>query len=274
MADLLHNPLFQSGLLPLLSAALLISLLRPLGWQWHALAFSAALLIAVYFINGLQFTPLTSTRKIIIVALAATLLGLLRDMWPRPQWGFAILVAVAGAAAMLWIAWPVLTRLQGAAWWQAALPPAIYGAWLCLASEGLRNRNLPASAAALALSLGTALSALLGASALLGQLGGAAAAASGAWFLHAWLGRPAAAGSTFLLPLMALNAGLACAASIYASLPWQAPALLALAPLLARLPLPAGWTTRWRLPATTAAALAPALAAIWFTWREAGPPLF
>jgi len=275
MESLLTHPALQSGLLPLLGAALLIALLRPLGWQWNALAFIGALLLAVHLITGLQFSPLTSTRKIIALTVAAAALGLLRDAWPRSTALVKAMVTTAGAAAMLWIIWPLLGRLQGTAWWLSALPAAIYGAWLCLASEGLRTRPPAAIACALALGTGTAVSALLGASALLGQLGGAAAAAAGAWFLYQWAGRPAATGSTFLLPVMILAAGLGCAAVAYARLPWQAPALLALTPLLARLPLPLALGSRSRLLATTALAFVPALAAVWLAWRTAGgPPSF
>src|SRR5439155_277568 len=65
---------------------------------------------AVYFIAGFTFEPLTATRKIILLGLAAPLAGLVIDFAFRPTRLEAWVLALGGAAAAAWIFWPILAQ--------------------------------------------------------------------------------------------------------------------------------------------------------------------
>ena len=71
MNDLLANPAIQSGIIPFLIALIAAWGLRRLGWVWSGLGFAIAYYVSVYLAAGFQLTPLTSTRKILILGMAA-----------------------------------------------------------------------------------------------------------------------------------------------------------------------------------------------------------
>ena len=89
--------------------ALVIALiLQPV--RLAGLAVTAAFLTAMYLAVGLQLSPLTALRKVMILSLAAPLVGVLADFAFKPtRLGSALLALAAGAAA-LWVFWPVLAN--------------------------------------------------------------------------------------------------------------------------------------------------------------------
>src|SRR5258705_9785093 len=108
MQEMLANPAVQGGLAPFVAALTVAALFAP--FRLGGLAVVAAFATAVYFIAGFTFEPLTATRKIIILGLAAPLAGILIHFAFRPTrpeaWGLAL--APAGAAARSF--WPLLAR--------------------------------------------------------------------------------------------------------------------------------------------------------------------
>src|SRR3989442_13179300 len=74
MQEMLANPLVQGGLAPFVAALIVAALLAP--FRLGGLAVVAAFATAVYFIAGFTFAPLTATRKIILLGLAAPLAGI------------------------------------------------------------------------------------------------------------------------------------------------------------------------------------------------------
>jgi len=235
MQEMLANPLVQGGLAPFVAALIVAALLAP--FRLGGLAVVAAFATAVYFIAGFTFAPLTETRKIILLGLAAPLVGIVIDFAFRPTrleaWGLAL----AGAAAAAWIFWPLLAQKD----LERALLPGgtavLAAAWTIgfshsrLAEDGVR-----AGAAGLALGVGVGGAATLGASLTYGLYGMA-----GAFLLvQMIIGRKTHAGATFMLAAAVVTMLLAGAAMILAQLPWYAVVALALVPVAASLPVSAG----------------------------------
>lgn len=238
MQDLLANPAVQGGLAPLAIALVLALGLRPL--RLEGLSLIAAFAGSVYLVSGLDFTPLTSTRKVVLLSIVAPAVGLLVDFAFRPTRLGALLIALAAAAGALWAFWPVLSHKQGNEPWlfaaSAALALAFLGgfALLQLAGDSVR-----AGAAALALGLGAGVSSVLSASVLYGTYGVALAAGAGGYLLpQMLLGRKFQGGATFALTSAVAGGLIAAGAMTLAQLPWYCVLILALVPAGAILPAP------------------------------------
>src|SRR5260370_36690814 len=106
MQEMLATPGVQGGLAPFAAALIVAALLAP--FRLGGLAVVAAFATAVYFIAGFTFEPLTATRKIILLGLAAPVAGIVIDFAFRPTRLEALVLALAGAAAAVWIFWPIL----------------------------------------------------------------------------------------------------------------------------------------------------------------------
>ena len=238
MNDLLNHPAVQGGLAPFLAALIVAALLgrAKLG----GLAVVAGFCTTVYLVSGFDFTPLTTARKIVLLALASPVVGILVDFAFRPTRLGTGILAAAAAAASLWAFWPVLAQKETA---QAAIVGAnvfLLAAWLVgFMLTALAERPLQAGAAGLGLGLAVGGCAILGASAMYGSYGIALAAGAGAFLLPQMIsGRTIAAGATLVLPLGLIAALLAGAAVILAQLQWFVLPVLALIPAAARLPVP------------------------------------
>src|SRR6267378_672803 len=97
MQEMLANPAVQGGLAPFVAALIVAALLAPI--RLGGLAVVAAFATAVYFIAGFTFSPLTATRKIILLGFAAPLAGIVIDFALRPTRFEAGMLALAGAGA-------------------------------------------------------------------------------------------------------------------------------------------------------------------------------
>lgn len=273
LAELMVNPAFQSGVAPFVVALLVVLALRPLGGFWAGLALTIGVGVAISLMMEIKWSPLTSTRKTLLLALAAAPAGMLLDHVSRRRY-LPLLLFVAGAAAVTWVIWPVLTRREGVALWALGIGGALYVGWLTALAETLRHRPLPGLVSAAALGFATGGVVLFGASALLGQIGLAIGAAAAACLLVGLFGRPFAVGLTLLLPAALLSALLGFSGLVYARAPWYALPVLALIPLAARVPVPAD-KSRWLRLALIVAAVAPlvmtAVALAW--WAEGAPQL-
>jgi len=238
MDELLSNPAVQAGAAPFLAGLVVALALRPL--KLGGLAVVAGFLVTVYFVQGLQFLPLTATRKMIVAVLAAAAIGILVDFAFKPtRVGAALLAAAAGGVA-LWAFGPVLSQRSGAEAWIGMATVALVTAFAvgfgqaALAADGVR-----AGAAALAMGVGAAVASIFSASIAYGSYGGAIAAAAGAFLLPQMIsGTKSHAGATFTLPAM-LAAGLVAAGAMtLAKMPWYVVALLGAVPIAVRLPGP------------------------------------
>src|SRR5258708_15551514 len=102
------KPAGRGGRGPFAAAVIVAALLAPS--RLGGLAVVAAFATAVYFIAGFTFEPLTATRKIILLGLAAPVAGIVIDFAFRPTRLQAWVLALAGAAAAAWIFWPILAQ--------------------------------------------------------------------------------------------------------------------------------------------------------------------
>jgi hypothetical protein len=237
--DLFSNPAVQGGVAPFVVALVVALLLSPL--RLGGLAVTAGFLTAVYFVAGFTFTPLTATRKIILLSMAAPVFGILLDFAFKPTRVGVAILALCGASGALWAFWPVLAQKPVAEGWLpgasavVAIAFMVGFAQLCLAGDAVR-----AGAAGLALGVGTGIAAILGASASYGLYGIALGAGAGAFLLPQMItGRKCAAGATFTLAAVLTTGLVAAGAMILAKLPWYSVLVLALVPLGAWLPVPA-----------------------------------
>ena len=241
MDQLLNRPEFQSAIIPFVVALLAFAGLRKFTGSAALLSLLAAFVIAAGLINGLVFTPMTGTRKIILLVVAAlavaAVLPLLvrRIAWPR---------GVIAGLCLLGLAWVfagVVARMEWTAMLLAAGGALALVAVLSLSFARIADSQARLHGAGLGLMLGTGLCATAGASALLGQLALALSAAAGGMLLG-WVLLGAAAKS-------------ASSANPLATLPYvMAAALFGLAAtIFARCtacpkPRPAMCSTCWQLP--------------------------
>jgi hypothetical protein len=266
MQELLQNPVLQSSVAPFLVALAVAALLFPL--RLAGLAAGAGFFGTVWMMGTFGFTPLTATRKIVVLAAAAPALGVLADFAFKATRATAPVLGVLFGAASIWVFWSVLSQKAGP---EAALTAA--GVALMMLATiaftvSLHDRPVRAGAAGLFLGLGAGVGAVLGASALLGQYGMALGAACGAFLLLVMiLGKNVVAGATFTLTAAVVASLVAAGALLLASVPWMSLLLVALVPLAVRLPLPESSPAWIQAIVASLYALVPAAGACVLAWQ-------
>lgn len=270
MDALLANPAIQAGVAPFLAALLVAAALRRTRLLGVAISVGVAVVIALTI--GFTFESLSSTRKLVLVGLAAALvmIGVEGAAVPSTP-GVRATLAAASAAAAVWVVLRVLQQKETGLALAGGLGAALYLAALVESTHQVSADTVRASAAGLVLGLGTGALALLGASALMAQIGIAVGASAGATLLVQMLGgQRAPAGWT--LPLVAsVVAGLAGLLAVFTgSLPWYCLLPTLAAPWATRL-VPAGERPVWITSIITAVvALIPMLLAVGLAWFTAG----
>lgn len=265
------HPVIQGGVAPFV-AGLVIAVIF-FRFRLAGLAIMAGFCTAAYFLNGLSFSPLTATRKIILLAPVASLVGIACDALMRPGRASGTVLALIAGALSIWVFWSVLAQkelLQALAFGAGT---ALFVALVVALTCALAAQPVRAGAAELGLGLGTGVAAVLGASASYGLLGIALGASAAAFLLvQIVANRKTDAGVTFTLSAGILAALVGAGAVLLAQLAWHVLALLALAPLAVRLPAPERapiWVQAMVLSAYALAAAAMAGAAAW----QGPPPL-
>jgi hypothetical protein len=235
MESFLGHPAVQGGVAPFVVGLIVVAILAKA--KLGGLAVTAGFAVAVALASGFAFTPLTATRKVVLLGLLAPLVGIAMDFALRKSRTLTVVIALACGALTVWVFWSVLQQKPVGEALLLAGSLAVFVAWLVGSMLELAGQPVRAGAAALMLGLGTGVSAILGASALLGLYGIAIGAGAGAFVLAQMLtGKKIAAGATLTLSA-AVAAGLvAAAALVLAQLPWYALIVLGLIPLAARLP--------------------------------------
>jgi hypothetical protein len=237
MNDLFSHPAVQGGVAPFVAALAIAAALQFV--RLGGLALLAGFATVAMFLNGLTFTPLTATRKLILLGLAAPLLGVLADFVLRDDRWIRVGLALLCGAAAPWVFLSVLGQKSAAEGFAYGAGLFAYVAALATLTAQLRSDGVRAGAAALALGLGSGICAILAASAVYGLYGIALGAAAGGFLLVQMArGRAIAAGWTLAFPA-GLVAGLIGAGSLMlAALPWYALPAMLLVPLAARIPAP------------------------------------
>lgn len=267
MQDLLNHPAVQAGIAPFALGLALAALFAPV--RLAGLAAIAGFVIAVYLVGDFSFDPLTAKRKIVLVGLIAAATGVCVDLAFKPTRVAGILLGALFGAAAAWVFWSVLAQkplhealLRGGG-------VVVLVAWLVAFCHALRDAPVRAGAAGLSLGLGTGAAAILAASASLGQYGMAVGAACGGFLLVQMIrGKTIAAGATFALSIGVTLGLLAGGAMMLAELPWFALPALALVPLAARIPLPAGLPVWGEAVLSSLLAGIPAVAACYLVWQS------
>jgi len=115
MEQILNRPELQSAVAPFVIALLVYFGLRKVSAQAWLWAVCAAFLVSALLINGVTVTPLTGTRKIILLVLISFLAAaLLPRLLPRINLQRAV-TAGAAVLALLWVFWAVLARMEAGA---------------------------------------------------------------------------------------------------------------------------------------------------------------
>ena len=271
MSTLLDDPLVQAALAPLLLALLVSGVLQRTRFAWFAVV--AAIGTEVALSTGFGFTPLTASRKVLLLVLLAPLIGLALDLWPRPPRATPALLAALGGGAAVWAFWSVLAQSEPLHMLALAVTLALFVGLLVALTLRLRHEGAAGGAATVALGLAVGVTAVLSASIGNFAHGIALAVAGAALLLWQFTSQRA------LVPgyLGMLSVGLAAAlftggTFMLAQLPWYAMPALLLVPLAASLNVFAQRPPRLRLTALTLLCVAVASAPMLAAWLAARTP--
>ncbi|MBI3372155.1 MAG: hypothetical protein HY017_10410 [Betaproteobacteria bacterium] len=267
MEEVLNHPAVQAGVAPFIAGLVVAGVLGPL--RAGGLATAAGFLTAVFLVSGFQFSPLTATRKLILLGMLAPAIGLVADFAFKPTRATGpVLGAMFGAASV----WTFISVLQQKPMNEAVLMGggiALLTAWLVAATYSLRDEPVRLGASGVILGVGVGVAAVLSASASFGQFGIALGAGAGGYLLiQMVLGRVLAGGATFALAAGVTGALLAGASFLLAQLPWMALPLLALIPLAAHAPLPGKAPVWGQAILASIYAVIPAAGAWFLIWQS------
>lgn len=239
MNELLNNPAVQSSVAPFLAGLVVAGALFSI--RLGGLAAAAGLLATVYLVGDFTLESLDSKRRLVLVAMAAPVLGVIADLAFKPTRASGPVLGLLFAVAGGWVFLNLLKQKTGADLALVGAGLTAFMIWTVAATVSLQGDGLRAGAAGLGLGLGAGVGAVLGASALLGQYGMGLGAGCGAFLLIAMIFGPRAAPGVALTLTASVAASLVAAgAMLTGQLPWYALAALALVPAMVRLPLPRG----------------------------------
>jgi hypothetical protein len=231
------------------------------------LAILAGFAATVYFAADFGFEPLTSTRKIVWLGIAASAISIPLMLLTWSYW--RPLLAIAASISALWTCMHILQHqaIPDELLWGAGC--AFYLGWLVFWCDGLRNNSVAAGNAGLALGLGTGMAALLSASALLGKFGLALGAASAAYLLIQTISNNRlSCGYCFTLPLSLVAGLIACVAVISTHQPWYTLPALGLIPLAALIPISEKWAIWLQTLVLSLLTFACAGGAVYLAWQH------
>ena len=130
--ELLNHPAVQGGVAPLVVALVIATLLARTRLAWIAIVGGYATTIALT--TGFQFSPLTASRKILLVGLIVPVIGVAADLMPRPSRAIAAVFALAAGLVSIWAFASVLRQQESSALYTAA-------AGIAAASPAARRRS-------------------------------------------------------------------------------------------------------------------------------------
>jgi hypothetical protein len=261
MTALFDDPMVQAGVAPFvvaLGVAAVLMKLRADGLPWLALV--AALATTLMLTTGIGFTPLSASRKVLLLVLLAPALGLVLDLaGVRARWLLPALSLALGLASA-WVFQSVLSQAEGAQGWITGGGVALFVALMVGLVLRLRDDGVASAGATLGLGVAVGVCAILSAS--LGTLmnGISLAVAGGALLLLQFVrATPLAAGWTGSLTTGAAAALFAAGTFMLAEARAWTLALMLLVPLVAGLPLFGNRPPRLRLALRGALTAATAL---------------
>lgn len=237
MLNLLDHPAVQAGVAPLVVALIVAVALSRTRFAWLAIVAGYATMIALS--TGFAFSPLTASRKVMVLCLGAPLAGIAADLLFRKTRCASPALSLVAGALTIWVFQSIYRQREGLAAIATASGIALFAVALVYAMLRLRGDGLRAGAAGLGLGLATGVAGLLSASIGFLAAGISVAAASGALLLVQVFSAPALpAGFTGALSIGMSTALFAAGTLLLAELQWYALPLLLLVPAAAMLPAP------------------------------------
>lgn len=234
--EILNHPAVQAGVGPLVVALVVAAALARTRFAWLAIFAGYATSIALS--TGFQFSPLTASRKILLLALLAPVAGIALDGPGRASTRVIAAIAAIAGILSLWVFASVLSQREGSSLFLAAAGIAAFTAILTALVLSLRDDGVRAGAAGLGLGLGSGIAAVISASIGFLISGVAIAASAGALLLiQVMLSRNIAAGFVGALTIGLLVALFTGGSLMLAQMPWYALPLLLLVPLATMMPV-------------------------------------
>lgn len=265
MQTLLDDPMVQAALAPLLVALLVGGALLRTRLAWFAIAAAFATLVGLS--TGISFTPLSASRKVVLLVLAAPFVGLSLDLLPKPPRATVPVLAMLCGAGSIWVFWSVLSQRETAQMLPLAAGVALFVGLMVALTLRLRADGAAGGGATVALGLAVGVAAVLSASIGNFANGIATAAGGGAMLLLQFaLDRRLAPGYIGMLSTGLAAALFAAATFMLAQLPWYAMPLLLLVPLAAGLDVAAQRSPRVRMVAATLVSLGVSTATMLAAW--------
>ena len=231
----LDNPAVQGGVAPLVVGVVLALALGAIERDGRTalvwLAVVAAYAATTWLATGFTFSPLTASRKVVIIAIAAPLVALALDLARVRSARMSMILAIVCAVAAVWAFWSIVSQRDGAAAVGLAAGIALFVAVSVLVMLRMGDDGMRAAAAGVGLGMATGISAVLSASIGFLLSGMAIAAACGALLIVQVLARRRMSAG----PVAALAVALPCAlfavgAMLLAQMPWYVVILLLLPP--------------------------------------------
>jgi hypothetical protein len=235
--DWLNHPAVQGGVGPLVVALIVGFALSGTRYAWLGIA--ASYLTAVALSTGFAFSPLTASRKILVLGIATPLVGIAIDqLWPQAKRAALLVIAAIAGVLSVWVVSSVLMQGAGTSLYVAAAGIALFTAVLTALMLALRNDGLRTGAAGLGLGLAAGIAAVISASVGFLLFGVSIAAAAGALLLVQVLrSRNIVPGVTGALSIGLLVSLFAVGTLMLAEMPWYALPLLWLVPLATMIPV-------------------------------------
>jgi hypothetical protein len=260
---------FQGGIAPFAVAFIVATALARTRFAW--LAIVAAYATQVALSTGFSFTPMSASRKILLLSLMAPVMGIAAYALEARGRSIAYALAALAALTAIWVFWAVLQQREGASAWMTGTGIAVFAAALVALMLSLRGDPLRAAAAGVGLGLATGIVALMSASVGFMTSGISVAAGAGALLLvNAFQREPPPPGFLGTLTIGVMIALFAEGALMLAKLPWYALAALLLVPLAVHLPVREASPPVTRAAILFACALVAALVPIAAVWVAPG----
>lgn len=276
MRALLDHPAVQGGLAPLIVALVIAALFSRHRVAWVAVTVAYAVTIALS--TGFAFAPLTVGRKIILVALAAPILGLIADVFgvkskaARKSQALGMTIALILGLAALWVFQTLLMQRPTAQAVGLGLSLVVFVTVIVWLTQRSFDSGLRIGAIGLGLGLGAGIAAVMSASIGFFLSGVAIAAGAGALLLvQVATRREIDPGHTGALAVAVPCAYFMAGSLTLAQLPWYALPVALLVPLAAMLPVGRKWPTIARaalLAIYCVAAGALVIGAAWYATRS------
>lgn len=266
-----ENPAIQSAAAPLLLALIFLVVLRRIRTWSEPVTVLASFLMTTYLIMGISFQPLTSTRKVVLLALLFFILAVVVQNLKIKKNLLLALVAATGIVAACWVIWPWISRQE----WTLIISVAVgITAFIIANCAGLtkaatQRKKFLAVAGIFALS--SSFASIVGATASLGQMSMALAMPFFVAFALDWFKPVPNADMQPLFIVFCVPASiLAINSVVFAQVPWYVLFSLSLIPLSAFFTLPKSVDNRYKLLAEIIISAVPGVLAILLTWNSEG----